>query len=486
MIFLELCKKIQQNINRLELKAEEKPVYGFIVFSKLYFFIFFRAFLRIYAFLFVEDPSHFFVFTGVEKDNMYFTQSTYCTYKRFQKKTTGFSKFAFTAVIITSVATSFLLYFLMNIFKPDSSNYPTYAANEVWYDSDWAYRRQIIIDHVKVADSANPSKTYADFPILISVDGLVNVNANGADIRFTSYDGITELPREIESYSSGSLKAWVKIMLTKDSSDVSDDVIYMYYGNVNAVEPDVDSAYGSESVWKTDGVNAGAAIVQHMKDFTISAVNNSAANIKKGIKKAAYEPIESIGKIASGQSFDGVDDYIDNGTGIEKSVDWTIIAWIKPNAWGSGSPVFSADSNASIGTRWGIYLGDDQTFRIYTSDGINQDGAYIMDWNSINYPLDKFTHIGATVKGANKNFYRNGVQVGSNVASIINKGTSYGLSTGRFGENNGSYFNGAIDEVLVFKRSLAAQEIATLYNNQNDPSSFYILGEEEAAVDYLK
>jgi len=118
-----------------------------------------------------------------------------------------------------------------------------------WYDTDWSYRREITIDHTKVEDVADPSTTYADFPVLVYATGLSNIKAAGADIRFTSSDGTTELPREIEDYSGGTLYAWVKVTLTKDSSDADDDVIYMYYGNAAATEPAPDSAYGSQNVW---------------------------------------------------------------------------------------------------------------------------------------------------------------------------------------------------------------------------------------------
>jgi len=121
-----------------------------------------------------------------------------------------------------------------------------------WYDANWQYRRAVTIDHTKVEDVADPSTTYADFPVLVYATGLSNIKANGADIRFTSSDGTTELPREIESYSGGTLYAWAKVTLTKDSSDSSDDVIYMYYGNDSASEPAPDSTYGSENVWDTN------------------------------------------------------------------------------------------------------------------------------------------------------------------------------------------------------------------------------------------
>ena len=73
-----------------------------------------------------------------------------------------------------------------------------------WYDDNWQYSRAITIDHTEVQDVADPSTTYANFPVLVYATGLSNIKANGADVRFTSSDGITELPREIESYKKSS------------------------------------------------------------------------------------------------------------------------------------------------------------------------------------------------------------------------------------------------------------------------------------------
>ena len=122
------------------------------------------------------------------------------------------------------------------------------ATTSGWYDNAWQYRRSITIDHTKVDNVATPSTTYADFPVLVYCTGLADINANGTDIRFTTSDGVTEIPREIESYASGTLYAWVKFTLTKDSGDSTDDSIYMYYGNSGASEPAIDSTYGAENV----------------------------------------------------------------------------------------------------------------------------------------------------------------------------------------------------------------------------------------------
>ncbi len=202
-----------------------------------------------------------------------------------------------------------------------------FAAGESWYNASWTYRKKITIDHTKVASDE------ANFPVLISLDSLSNINVNGTDIRFASSDGTTELPREIESYSSGSLRAWVKAPSLSSSTDT---VIYMYYGNSGATEPAASSTYGSQNVWQSTG-DTSTAMVQHMKDATTSTITDSTANANNGTKKAANEPIEATGKIGKGQTFDGTDDYVNarNGASLSITNAITVGAWVNTNSTSS-------------------------------------------------------------------------------------------------------------------------------------------------------
>ncbi len=167
-----------------------------------------------------------------------------------------------------------------------------------WYNASWEYRRLITIDHTQVDNVTDPSTTYADFPVLVYATELSNINDNGTDIRFTSSDGTTELPREIESYSSGTLLAWVKVTLTKDSSDSSNDYIYMDYGNAAATEPAAGSTYGSQNVW-----DSSYKAVWHLKE-TSGTHYDSTSNSNNGTPNGGVTQ-GTTGQIDGADSFDG-------------------------------------------------------------------------------------------------------------------------------------------------------------------------------------
>ncbi|MCK5475750.1 MAG: DUF2341 domain-containing protein, partial [Candidatus Pacebacteria bacterium] len=179
------------------------------------------------------------------------SQKTKSTIKKSTHISIIFSLIMFILIVVAS--------FLNISFSPPKvdiqETHEAKAAGESWYANSgtWNYRKKITIDRTKVADVTNPSITYANFPLLVSITGLSNVNANGSDIRFTMANGITEIPREIESYDSGNLEAWVKLTLTKDAGDITNDVIYMYYGNSSATEPLASSEFGKDNVWSNTG-----------------------------------------------------------------------------------------------------------------------------------------------------------------------------------------------------------------------------------------
>ena len=134
-----------------------------------------------------------------------------------------------------------------------------------WYNTAWTKRRRITIDPAKVSSAAS----LTNFPVLISLTADANLNstarADGFDILFTGPNGTTKLEYERESYSAGTLVAWVKV------PSMVDNVIYLYYGNASAADQQNKTA-----VW--DSNYAG---VYHLKETTVTAgsvLSDSTAN----------------------------------------------------------------------------------------------------------------------------------------------------------------------------------------------------------------
>src|SRR4029078_9204151 len=77
--------------------------------------------------------------------------------------------------------------------------------------------------------------------------------------------------------------------------------------------------------------------------------------------------------------------------------------------------------------------------------------------------------------GAKDIIYMNGVQVAEkDVPGILNS-TTYPLGFGYNVIDGGSYFDGSLDDVLIYNTALTAQEVADLYAAQAaDPGLTYV------------
>jgi len=341
-------------------------------------------------------------------------------------------------------------------------------ADPGWYNASWAYRKQITIDHTKVA------ATLTDFPVLISLpsdSGLAaNAQDDGDDILFTTADGVTKLNHEIETFNgtSGQLVAWVKVTGLSASADTD---IYMYYGNSGAGNQE-----NASFVW-----DSHYQMVQHLQETTggANAIKDSTANTNHGTDYNS-PTLNAAGQINGGDSFDGSDDYIgvadDNSLDITASI--TLEAWIKPatvdtnhrrivikshSSWAEPYYMYSLWVH-STGLGFGFY---DGTSRRWATKGSITAGSW--------------QYVAATYNGTEQRWFINGSSVGTeNITGTIAT-NSEPLLIGKALDAT-TLFHGTIDEVRISSTARSAGWILTSYNNQSSPATFYSLGAEEAGV----
>ncbi|MHA2075167.1 MAG: DUF2341 domain-containing protein, partial [Candidatus Hodarchaeales archaeon] len=187
------------------------------------------------------------------------------------------------------------------------------------------YKKDIIIDSSQVAGSGN----LYNFPILIELDDsdlhkTEKVQSDGDDIAFTDANG-AQLDHEIELFDQGGngthahLVAWIKVPILKATTDTK---IYMWYGNSA-----VSSLANPAGVWSDYGG------IWHLHDDFLDSTpnNNDGTN---------YQSDDVSAQVGDGQDFDGVNDYINVGSG--SSLDnifnggASISTWIHPEGWGGG------------------------------------------------------------------------------------------------------------------------------------------------------
>ncbi|UCE75245.1 MAG: DUF2341 domain-containing protein, partial [Methanomassiliicoccales archaeon] len=219
---------------------------------------------------------------------------------------------------------------------------------EPWFDTDWGYRKNIIINSSKVSGGV------ADFPVLVKItdsDLSSDARSDGYDIIFVQ--GQVRLDHEIENYNSGTgeLLAWVKVPWL---SPTTDKVIQMYYGNSGQSIP-TEHSYG---VWSNNYVG-----VYHMLEES-GSIENSVSLSNYGTR--GDSPIRTSGRIGYGQEFTGStgdDRFILGDFGITdgQHSELTLSFWVNIDdpALDSWGRVIVKRDETDTDTLLGAYLSDD-------------------------------------------------------------------------------------------------------------------------------
>ena len=176
----------------------------------------------------------------------------------------------------------------------------------------------------------------------------------------------------------------------------------------------------------------------------------------------------AAGKSGSGIGFDGVDDYVSAGNGTSLNTittQMTIEFWINPPLnYNSGYDCHwtTVISKHNLGAcdGWGVGLDYHSTSenyrrRIYFVNNGNQFSD-----TSSQLALGQWTHVAITYDGTSIRYYLNGVLDSTYPESYV-LSNSYSLFVGR---TENQYFNGNLDEVGVYNRSLSAPEVLAHYN----------------------
>ncbi len=152
----------------------------------------------------------------------------------------------------------------------------------------------------------------------------------------------------------------------------------------------------------------------------------------------------------------------DNSSALQS--DYTTISfWVRPTSFPGTGEAFLL-SNGGWQERWKISL-PSHGKPVFTT---HANGACCSDMDSgTPLPLAEWTHVVMVHDGTRDIIYFNGVEVnGKDVAGALDK-TKYPLGIGYDPIDNGSFFDGALDDIQIYDVALSAQEIADLYAAQS-------------------
>lgn len=327
------------------------------------------------------------------------------------------------------------------------------------YDNGYARRATLTIDHTKV-----PNTDRSNFPVLVkgtyaelahTDHGGQVTSESGYDIIFTSdAAGNTALYWELESYNheTGAIIAWVKVGTVATASDTA---FYMFYGKSGVVTFQSTAS----SVW-----DANYQGVWHFAEGTGTSVADSTTNARTGTKDGSTAPAwDTSSYLGTGVSSGTDGEKIALAANLSLGATHTISFWLKTtntdymHAYGPSK----SDTTASL-TRRSTETGANGNFA-YTAgyQGGSVTSATRGSWMYVVlYRLGSDTYA---------KYYVNGSQLGSNMGSIWNDFTMDYLMKASSNNGGTQYW----DEIRVSNTNRSADWIATEYNNQNDPSTFY-------------
>lgn len=168
-------------------------------------------------------------------------------------------------------------------------------------------------------------------------------------------------------------------------------------------------------------------------------------------------------------SFDGVNDQLILGENLHFNGEnqLTVLSWIKFNASSntalSRKVIFGPDSY-----RFGLFMGNGTTGTnnrtcYLVADGITKSKASVCSTSDIEE--DKWYHIAGTYNGTTMMFFLNGVLNNSIVNdSLSYTGTPGGIYIGKY-ISGGYEYNGKIDDLRYYNRSMNAAEILEIYSS---------------------
>ena len=350
------------------------------------------------------------------------------------------------------------------------------------YD-DWAtYEFDGINDYISVNDSNSLNLTDSIISVLLHVK---DTDENGG---FTDHYTMTEISSTYNSYSCSTSAG-------SRHSGSGDDGIYQttlgfnftYYGKVKSPTTNIYMDTNGRLIWDEVGSDYSASAAEMEANHIIAAnwqdlgdenYNNEYICTNQGTSPNKYAVFRWDNEWYSGGGSSEMEIVLFENDSSVLIRYGTFAAhsdtWIRGISNGSSGPY-------SYVTASNVYTNDsNRAFRykeetiVNTKTLLDKNGSYTLEMlnksvygylngnqsNNVTVDLveDVWAHLALTYDGSNLRLYKDGNQsdtlaVTENITSTVNNVTI------------GNLFEGSIDDVMIFNRSLSAQQISVLYDN---------------------
>ena len=189
----------------------------------------------------------------------------------------------------------------------------------------------------------------------------------------------------------------------------------------------------------------------------------------------ADAPSWVTGKVGQALNFNGTTQYgyIPDEASLDVTTAVTLAAWIRPSGTAAATQRVIAKTN--MGSTDGYELSLSSGGKVFVRFNQVTSGDTYRINSTTSYPLNNtaWMHVAATYGGGYIRLYINGVQEGSSLAMVgpIAANTlDLGIGTEPPGATTPYRFQGALDDVRIYKRALSASEIQALVGVNQPPA----------------
>ncbi len=255
-----------------------------------------------------------------------------------------------------------------------------------------------------------------------------------------------------------------------DNSTISSNSIYV---NVSVA----DSNFENMSYYLyNESLNVSGLVGYWNFDRNTTLVNDLSGQNNDGTRVGGVNWTTG-GKLGEGFSFDGTDDLINIDTAVgdlATTTTGTWSAWVKPRDATPTALMIPISFGDTAGTSDDIELRVETTGKLGAQNIVTTARWYFTTDSTTLLTDNQWTHVAIVHDNTAPVMYVNGVLTAITFAISVDKTTwsdnTPNLDNGRIGSRNingggnVNFFNGTIDEVMIFNKALSATDVSELYN----------------------
>jgi hypothetical protein len=208
---------------------------------------------------------------------------------------------------------------------------------------------------------------------------------------------------------------------------------------------------------------AGLVLSLNFDSVVNGRVTDASGYDNHGVVRGAQA---AVGRFGGALRFDGVDDWVTvaDADSLDLTSDLTVEAWVRPTVGGGWRTVLMKEAPGNA------------AYYLYSNNANNRPAGYYHSGANVLtvagpavVPTHEWTHLAMTYNGTTMNLYVNGVLARSAARTGLVNVTKGGLRIGGNASWPNEFFAGVIDEVRVYNRALAVEEIAADMNTADGP-----------------